>query len=432
MSKIDAKDSNSTVFKNIPTGLYYYYIPGDAKGIMNYGQYLGNNPSILSVTYSPFADDDVVTYTESDYDNERFKDSNNTTCKCLRIVDINAVKKTIFDNGTAIGLREKNDSGEYWDIKLETYPYRYFILTDYMNEPLLIKPQLIYNQNKIEVEIKTTPISGKYRMSVIGYKGDAVGKLEGVNCNLTYNLPCCSSAYSEFYAMNGSSFNQNVQNSLIQNDTTLRQNTATVNLSNSQNMQNTALSGASSLVGIVANALTGNFGGAVASGFGLGNSVLSRYQSQQSTDLSLSQLNETAQMKENEIMSMKNAKINDLINSPSSLKTAGNDGVYNMLINDRRIDLIEYSITGPYREKIDNHFKRFGYAYNDWGQPNINSRKYFNYIKTNICNIADYGNDIPIEHLEEIRSIFNSGITFWHHYRGAKILKYNVKNEVVE
>ena len=102
-----------------------------------------------------------------------------------------------------------------------------------------------------------------------------------------------------------------------------------------------------------------------------------------------------------------------------------------MLINDRRIDLIEYSLTGPYKEKIDNHFKRFGYAYNDWGQPNINSRKYFNYIKTNICNIADYGNDIPIEHLEEIRSIFNSGITFWHHDRGAKILKYNVNNEVM-
>ena len=431
MSKIEAIDSDNTIFKNIPTGLYYYYIPGDAKGIMNYGQYLGNNPSILSVTYSPFADDDVVTYTEVDYDNERFKDNNNTVCKCLRIVGIDAVKKTIFEKGNAIGLRKKDDIEEYYDLKLETYPYRYFILTDYMNEPLLIKPQLIYNQNKIEVEVKTTPISGKYRMSVIGYKGDAVGKLEGVNCNLTYNLPCCSSAYSEFYAANGSSFNQGVTNSLIENDVSLRQNTATVTLSNSQNMQSTALGGASSLVGMLANALTGNFGGAVAGGFGLANSALSRYQSQQSTDLNVSQLNETAKMKENEIMSMKNAKINDLINSPSSLKTAGNDAVYNMMINDRKIDLIEYAVTDPYMERIDNHFKRFGYAYNDWGQPNINSRKYFNYIKTNVCNIADYGNDIPIEHLEEIRSIFNSGITFWHHDRGAKILKYNVNNEVM-
>ena len=414
MSKIAAIDSDNTIFKNIPTGLYYYYIPGDPKGIMNYGQYLGNNPSVLSVTYSPFANDDTVTYTEVDYDNERFKDSNNTVCKCLRIVGIDAVKKTIFDNGTAIGYRKKDDVTEYYDMKLETYPYRYYILTDYMNDPLLIKPQLIYNENRIEVEVKTTPISGKYRMSVKGYKGDDIGKLEGINCNLTYNLPCCSSAYSEFYAANGSSFNQSVQNSLIQNDTTLRQNTATVNLSNSQNMQSTALGGASSLVGILANALTGNFGGAVNGGFGLANSALSRYQYQQSADLNISQLNETAQMKENEIMSMKNAKINDLINSPSSLKTAGNDAVYNMMINDRRIDLIEYSVTGPYMERIDKYFKRFGYAYNDWGIPNIDSRKYFNYIKTNVCNISDFGTDIPIEHLEEIRSIFNSGITFWH------------------
>ena len=78
MGKIATTDGDNTIFRNIPTGLYYYYIPADAKGIMNYGQYLGNNPSILSVTYSPFADNDVVTYTEVDYDNERFKDSNNT------------------------------------------------------------------------------------------------------------------------------------------------------------------------------------------------------------------------------------------------------------------------------------------------------------------------------------------------------------------
>ena len=430
MGKIAHVDSDSTIFKNIPTGLYYYYIPGDAKGIMNYGQYLGNNPSILSVTYSPFADDSVVKYTEVDYDNERFKDKNNTVCKCLRIVDIEPVNKTIFTANNAMGWRKKNDN-EFYDMKLETYPYRYFILTDYMNEPLLIKPQLIDDNNKLDVKIKTSPISGKYRMSVTGYKGDATGKLEGVNCNLTYNLPCCSSAYSEFYAMNGNSFNQGITNSLIQNDTTLRQNTATVNLSNSQNMQSTALSGASSLVGMLANAITGNFGGAVGNGFGLANSALSRYQSQQSTDLNVSQLNETAKMKENEIISMKNAKVNDLINSPSSLKTAGNDAVYNMMINDRKIDLIEYAVTDPYMERIDNHFKRFGYAYNDWETPNVRTRKYFNYIKTSVCNIASTST-IPLEYLEEIKDIFNSGITFWHKDRGARILNYNVKNEVVE
>ena len=429
MAKVNANDSDSTVFQNIPTGLYYYHIPATREGIEKYGKYLGNNPSVLSVIYSPFADDDTITYTEVDYDNERFKSNNNTPCKCLRIVGINTINKTIHTDQQPI-IRVQKDSGGYWDLKLQTYPYRYFILTDYMNEPLLIKPQLITNQGAIQIKIKASPISGKYRMSVDGYKGDNTGKLEGVNCNLTYNLPCCSSAYSEFYATNGSSFNQNVQNSLIQNDTTLRQNTATVNLSNSQNKQSTALSGASSLVGMVASALTGNVGGIIGNGFGLANSALSRYQSQQSTDLNLSQLNETAKMKENEIMSMKNAKINDLINSPSSLKTAGNDAVYNMMINDRKIDLIEYKITDPYMEKIDKYFKRFGYAYNDWNIPNVRSRKYFNYIKTNVCNITST-NMIPLEHLEEIKDIFNSGITFWHKDRGAQILNYNVKNEVM-
>ena len=57
--------------------------------------------------------------------------------------------------------------------------------------------------------------------------------------------------------------------------------------------------------------------------------------------------------------------------------------------------------------------------------------KYFNYIKTSVCNIASTST-IPLEYLEEIKDIFNSGITFWHKDRGARILNYNVKNEVVE
>jgi hypothetical protein len=431
VGKIATTDGDNTIFRNIPTGLYYYYIPADAKGIMNYGQYLGNNPSILSVTYSPFADNDVVTYTEVDYDNERFKDSNNTVCKCLRIVDIQAVNKTIFSEGTAIGIRTKGDITGNYDMKLETYPYRYYILTDYMNEPLLIKPQLIDNQNKLEVKIKTSPVSGKYRMSVSGYKGDTTGKLEGVNCNLTYNLPCCSSAYSEFYALNGNSFNQGITNSLIENDVSLKQNTATVNLKNSQNMQSNSLNNVTGLLGMLLSGITGNIGGVVGGAGGLANNALNRYQTQQTTNLNLNQLNESGKVKENEIISMKNAKVNDLINSPASLKTAGNDAVYNMMINDRKIDLIEYSITDPYMERIDNHFKRYGYSYNDWDTPNIRTRKYYNYIKTSVCNIASTSM-IPLEYLEEIKDIFNSGITFWHKDRGARILNYNVKNEVVK
>ena len=96
MGKIATTDGDNTIFRNIPTGLYYYYIPADAKGIMNYGQYLGNNPSILSVTYSPFADNDVVTYTEVDYDNERFKDSNNNIFIFLRFLFIEIFNICIF------------------------------------------------------------------------------------------------------------------------------------------------------------------------------------------------------------------------------------------------------------------------------------------------------------------------------------------------
>ena len=40
--------------------------------------------------------------------------------------------------------------------------------------------------------------------------------------------------------------------------------------------------------------------------------------------------------------------------------------------------------------------------------------------------------DFQAKLIKEIKDIFNSGITFWHKDRGARILNYNVKNEVVE
>ena len=97
-----------------------------------------------------------------------------------------------------------------------------------MNEPLLIKPQLVYNtNNKLIIKIETTAISGRYRLYVENNKNDSSGKLEGIINNMTYQLPVTSSAYSQFYASSMSSFNTNVTNLLIKNDMKLRQNTQT-------------------------------------------------------------------------------------------------------------------------------------------------------------------------------------------------------------
>ena len=408
MSKINALDTDSSIMNNLPLGYYYYYIPSNK---LDYGKFLGVCSAIESLTYNPFLTDENVTYLEATYDNERYGDINKGTCTIKRIMSCSEIQEELSNN---INLFDLNSS---FDLKLQFYPFTYFLITDYMNEPLLIKPQLVYNtDNKLIVKIETTAISGRYRLYVENNKNDRNGKLEGITNNITYQLPVTSTAYSQFYASSMSSFNNNISNSLIENDMTLRQNVNTATLNTKQTEFNAGLTAIASL-------LSGNLTGTVSSGVSL-------IQQQEKLDNLINNLNEQNKFKENEIISSKNAKINDLLNTPNSIKTSGNDSIFNLTINNRKIDVIKYTITPQYKKRINNYFKRYGYAFNDYAIPNIYSRHDFNFLKCSVCHLIS--ETIPREHQEEIKQIFESGITLWHLENGATPLDYSVTNNPVQ
>ena len=407
MSKIDALDTDTSIMNNLPLGYYYYYIPSNN---LDYGKFLGVCSAIESLTYNPFLSDENVTYLETTYDNERYGDINKGTCTIKRIMSCSEIQEELSNN---INLFDLNSS---FDLKLQFYPFTYYIITDYMNEPLLIKPQLVYNtNNKLIVKIETTAISGRYRLYVENNKNDMNGKLEGINNNITYQLPVTSTAYSQFYATSMSSFNNNISNSLIENDMTLRQNVNTATLNTKQTEFNAGLT-------TIASLLSGNLTGVVSSGVSL-------IQQQEKLDNLINNLNEQNKFKENEIISSKNAKINDLLNTPNSIKTSGNDSIFNLTINNRKIDVIKYTITPQYKKRINNYFKRYGYAFNDYAVPDIYSRHDFNFLKCSVCHLIS--ETIPREHQEEIKGIFESGITLWHLENGVKPLDYSVSNNPV-
>ena len=407
MSRIEALDTDTSIMNNLPLGYYYYYIPYNN---LEYGKFLGVCSAIESLTYNPFLSDDNVTYLEATYDKNRYGSINSGSCTIKRIMSCSEIKEELSNS---INLFEWDTP---FDLKLQFYPYTYFIITDYMNEPLLIKPQLVYNtNNKLIVKIETTAISGRYRLYVENNKNDKTGKLEGITNNMTYQLPVSSSAYSQFYASSMSSFNTNVSNSLIENDMTLKQNTNTATLNAKQSEFNAGLTAIASL-------LTGNLGGAVSNG-------ISMIQQQEKLDNLLNNLNEQNKFKENEIISSKNAKINDLLNTPNSIKTAGNDSVFNLMLNNRKIDVIKYTITPQYKKRINNYFKRYGYAFNDYAIPDIYSRHDYNFIKCSVCYLIS--ETIPREHMEEIKQIFESGITLWHLENNVTPLDYSVSNNPV-
>ena len=85
------------------------------------------------------------------------------------------------------------------------------------------------------------------------------------------------------------------------------------------------------------------------------------------------------------------------------------------------------SIKQEYDKKIDDFFTYYGYQVNRFGIPLQNSRQYWNYVKTIEANIE--GDDVPQIALNEIKNIFNSGVTLWH--GGAHIYDYSLNNAIV-
>ena len=84
------------------------------------------------------------------------------------------------------------------------------------------------------------------------------------------------------------------------------------------------------------------------------------------------------------------------------------------------------SIRYEYAKAIDDYLTQFGYKVNSLKVPNITGRRYWNYVKTIGANIE--GN-IPQDDMDEIKELFDRGITIWHdtsHY-----LDYTQNNTIV-
>ena len=79
-----------------------------------------------------------------------------------------------------------------------------------------------------------------------------------------------------------------------------------------------------------------------------------------------------------------------------------------------------------YLEAIDDFFSMYGYKVNLVKKPNITGRQNWNYIKTIGCNLT--GN-IPQTDLQEIKNMFDDGVTFWHN--SSTFLDYSSSNNVV-
>lgn len=175
----------------------------------------------------------------------------------------------------------------------------------------------------------------------------------------------------------------------------LAKNEEILNLNMQQQDMNYAMS--------LANAGTGLLGGLVSLGFGNVGSGLSAVGSSFSSavkagiDIEFYTRQQLAQKKAQQLMP-------DQVNLGSSATIMGYGLMNKNLFNF-------YEINQEYARRIDDYFSAYGYKINKIKIPNINSRNNWNYIKTIGANIHA---DIPQKDLQEIKDMFNRGVTFWH------------------
>ena len=105
----------------------------------------------------------------------------------------------------------------------------------------------------------------------------------------------------------------------------------------------------------------------------------------------------------------------------------GNTNTSDILIGARKYFYCNcMSVRAEYAQVIDNYFSMFGYKVNQVKVPNITGRRNWNYVKTVGCYIEA---DIPQEDLQQIKDMFNKGITFWHN--SSTFADYSQNNDII-
>ena len=253
----------------------------------------------------------------------------------------------------------------YKNKKLLTYPYRYFQLSS-PKESIVIKPQMV---NGTKLRITTTLTTG---ISATARSFPTNANMEGFNDGVNFELtsPCLFTKDSF-----GSWLAQNV-------------------------------------VGLSIDSMANNLkyiGGAL--GVGSKSNKKPSYSSTAGKTGDL--INSQFEIVENMINHYMEPNVARGSSSPSSLA-----------VNMGDITLFTYEVNPEMGGAIDSYFTMFGYATQKLKMPNLNSRPYWNYVKTNNCVVTG---EIPTQAKRIIQDVFNRGVRLWH---TLDVGNYNLDNAV--
>ena len=121
--------------------LYYYFLN---KETQNDSSYLGFVSTIQTVSYNPFIEMNDLSLVKSYFNTDKYGTpvGASSTPSVYRISDNINIDKTLYTQN--VDLTVSNEP------ILNYYPYRYLMLYDGFNQPLIIKPQYLKTK-KVEI-----------------------------------------------------------------------------------------------------------------------------------------------------------------------------------------------------------------------------------------------------------------------------------------
>lgn len=276
---------------------------------------------------------------------------------------------TISKQTTLNGYSPKNN-------KLKCFPYNYLLASNNIGQ------NTILHYEKFSGSSATFTVKGvlnpgcSINLTPTNYNGNVSADNDAIQLG---KIPICN-YQNDMYT-----------NWLTQNSINILGNTVTTD---DLNIASNAIGAG---VGTITNLAVGNFAGAgmsIAGGFtGISNALI--------------------QQKQHNMIS---PTVSGQLNSADVNCASGNNTFH----------FYKMTIKQEYARIIDNFFSAYGYRVNSYKLPNLTGRTYWNYIKTIGCNITA---DIPQEDLQEIKDMFDNGITLWHDT--SKFLDYSQNNTIV-
>lgn len=415
MAELENKDTIiNTPIGDVIGGMYFYYIK--SSDLKKCSAITGNCPAVHSCYWTPFIEPSDVSTDIYKYDKNRYGKLEGWELDYTPYVERIKAVKTVFKK---LGSFKKyNTHGRrkerHWsnESRLCLPPYSYSVLTDYMNPPIEIRPNEVISKD-IEVFCRSfISDKGTYSLYIGGLKGDTDGNMEMQKSTSPTDIPVGSTAFANWSATQKAQNSHNYVQSLM--GLTLDANQNNFN-------QTAGLIGGGA--GVLGSAISGNIGGAIS---GIANTFVNYQNSEFGAD--------RIRLQQKDVIGSRSALMKDLSNTPRSMIQTGSDVNFSIMAGNKRLDLLRYEITEEFKERLADYFTLYGYKQAKIMPVEIRNRYYFNYVKTLNVNLIprESGKGIPKAHLEEIRNIFDNGVTFWHvDNEGVSIGNYNMDNREV-